>query len=657
MKYLPILFLILNLSCNTSQKVKFSGDLQVGIEQSGSLEQEEIKSYQLQLDSGTYLYGYVNQVTVDVIVRLKDAEEEIVRSFDSPAKGPENFSFEIDKSGEYTLEVTPFEEGSGEYTILIKNAEPIATNTEKRVDQLMAFYSGDAPGVAVGVMQEGKMIFSKAYGKANLTHNLDFELDMPTNIGSVSKQFTAMAVLLLEKEGFLSLDDNVRDHIPELPDLGEVVTVKNILNHTNGWREVYNLMPITGWKGEDKLLKDEVLKILQKQTELQASPGDEYNYNNSAFIMAAGIVERISGKEFPEFVKENIFDPLGMTNSYVRRDPATIIPRATQGYSNGDYGFIESRDLDASYGAGGIYTTPGDLLKWLNNFEDPKVGGPEAIRKLVTPGILNNGDTMSYALGIGVGEYKGLKRYAHGGADIAHRAMLIYFPEIKSGVVTLSNNATFSRSDAYRIADIFFKEDLKEEPEEEVAAKETDSIRVDVETLKKYVGKFKAESIGLVIDFKLEDRDLVAYPTGQSSRKMIPISDNTFNYEGLEATIAFTVDEDGSCNAAVHTQGGSDLDFVRIPPFDPSFDELDAYTGRYYSEEIETFYTIVVKDSALTAQHRNMEDITLSPTEEDTFSGDVFFIGEVAFRRDRQRNIYAFTVSNGRTKGVYFERQ
>ena len=150
--------------------------------------------------------------------------------------------------------------------------EPIATDPEKRVDQLVSFYSGDAPGAVVGVIKNGEMVFSKAYGKANITHGLNFELDMPTNIGSVSKQFTAMAILLLEKEGSLSLDDDVRKHIPELPDLGEVVKIKNLLNHTNGWREVYNLMPITGWKGEDVLLKEEVLNILKNQTELQALP-------------------------------------------------------------------------------------------------------------------------------------------------------------------------------------------------------------------------------------------------------------------------------------------------------------------------------------------------------------------------------------------------
>ena len=479
---------------------------------------------------------------------------------------------------------------------------------------------------------------------------------MPTNIGSVSKQFTAMAILLLEKQGKLSLDDDVRKHIPELPDLGEVVKIQNVLNHTNGWREVYNLMAITGWNGEDKLLREVVLRMLQKQTEFQTAPGEEFNYNNSAYIMAALIVERVSGLDFPTFLKENIFQPLAMNNSYVRRDPTTIIPRSTQGYSNSEFGYIESGDLYAAYGAGAIYTTPEDLSKWLNNYENATIGGPDVIEKLITPGFLNNGDTMTYALGIYVGEYKGLQRYAHSGADIAHRAMLVYFPEIRSGVIALSNNASFSVSTAYRIADAFFKDNLKAEDEKKEEGNK-EEITLPEETLKKYVGKYRADGIGLIIEYKLEKGQLVAYPTGQSSLKLKPTSENSFDYIGVEATIQFNSDDEGEFKSATHTQGGSDIELAKLPPFNPSLEELVEYTGTYFSEELETFYRIAVEDSTLTALHRNMENIKLTPANVDSFSGSVFFIGEMAFQRNDEGVIDAFTVSNGRTKGILFKRQ
>ena len=307
----------------------------------------------------------------------------------------------------------------------------------------------DKPGGVVGVIRDGKVIFSKAYGMANLTHDIPYEVNTPSNIGSVSKQFTAMAILLLEKDGKLSLDDDVRVHLPELPDLGEVVTLKNMLNHTNGFREVYNLMPMTGWKGEDALRREDVMEILKRQEELQAAPGEEYNYNNSAFIMLTEIVERITGQTFPEFMEERVFEPLGMSSTMVRPNPATLVPGASQGYTADSTGFHESGDLYAAYGAGGVYTTVEDFSKWMDNFANPVVGDQELIARMVHRDTLNNGDTISYGLGIGVDEVSGLLTYSHGGADIAHRAFLVYFPELNGGAVAMSNNAGFN---SYQVA-------------------------------------------------------------------------------------------------------------------------------------------------------------------------------------------------------------
>ena len=656
---ISILLLTLFISCQQNPKMNISGDLEIGVEQSGSLLQKTSKSYEIQLDSNAFVLGSVNQKTVDVIVKLVDDANKEVASFDGPARGLEYFSFNIKKTGTYRLEVEPFEEQSGDYSIIIDKVEPIATDPSNRVDQLLSFYSNDQPGAVIGVIEDGEMVFSKAYGKANITHNLDFKLNTPTNIGSVSKQFTAFAILLLEEQGILSIDDDVRIHIPEFPDFGELITIKHLLNHTNGLREIYNLLPITGWSGENKLLRSEILNSLKRQKKLQVSPGEEFNYNNSAFILLADIVERKTDSKFPDWMKKNVFEPLGMKDSYVRSDPSQIIPNASQGYSQGENGYIEAGDLYAAYGAGGIYTTPLDLSKWLQNFKEPKVGGDEVIAKLVTPGILKKGDTLPYALGIGVRERKGLKMYSHSGADIAHRANLIYYPEINSGIITMSNNASFSTSIGNEISDLFFANHLviKEKKVQDDDSENSQTFKVDVKTLKSYVGKYKASSIGLVIDYKLENGKLIAYPTGQSALPLQPTSKATFAYDGIDATIVFKLNDDGKSVGALHKQGGKDYEMIKLPPFDPSLDDLKVYEGKYFCDELETFYTIVVKDTAMYAMHRNLKDITFSPIENDTFKGDVFFMNEVAFIRDPNGEVNAFSVSNGRTKGIYFKKQ
>ena len=654
------LILCISFSCQQSPKMSISGDLEVGKEQLGTLLQKTPMSYKIQLDSNAFVLGNVNQKTVDVVVKLFNETGEEIASFDNPARGLEHFSFSINKTGTYRLDVEPFEEESGDYSIIIDKVEPIAMDSDKRVDQLLSFYSNNEPGAVIGIIADGEMIFSKAYGKANITHNIDFKLNTPTNIGSVSKQFTAFAILLLEKQGLLKLDDDVRIHIPEFPDFGKVITIKNLLTHTNGLREVYNLLPIAGWYGEDKLLRSEILNTLTRQKELQASPGEEYNYNNSAFILLADIVERKTDSKFPDWMKKNVFEPLEMRDSYVRSDPSQIIPNASQGYSQGENGLVESGDLYAAYGAGGIYTTPLDLSKWLNNFNDPKVGDKEIIEKLVTRNILKNGDTLPYALGIGVSERKGLKMYAHGGADIAHRAYLYYYPEINSGVIALSNNASFSTSIGNEIGDLFFAEHLVSKEDEEKAKDDVSNnkiFEVELETLESYTGKYKASSIGLVIEYKVEDGELVAYPTGQTALPLQPTSETTFSYHGIEATIVFNMDGDGKSIGAIHSQGGTDYEMVKLPPFDPSLEDLKVYEGKYFSEELETFYTIKVKDSVMYAVHKNLKDIKFSPVEDDTFSGNVFFMQKAAFKRDTEGEVNGFSVSNGRTKGVLFNKQ
>ena len=536
--------------------------------------------------------------------------------------------------------------------------EPVATEPEKRADQLFTPFSGDAvPGAVAGVVRGGKLIFSNAYGMADLTNGIPFSTETPSNIGSVSKQFTAMAILLLERQGKLSLDDDVRTYIPELPDFGAVVTLRNMLEHTNGFREVYNLMPMTGWDGSDHLRREDILEMLKRQEELQALPGEEYNYNNSAFIMLATIVERISGQKFPEWMEENVFGPLGMASTLVRADPVTIIPGASRGYVVDSSGFKEAGDLYASYGAGGIYTTVQDFSKWLGNFSDPILGDEALITRLVTPDTLNSGDTLDYALGIGLGEYRGLKQYSHGGADIAHRAMLVYFPEIDAGVAVLSNyEACPTGFLAYELANTFFRDDL--EPEQGAdGAKDSTMLKVPDQLLEAYAGKYLITSMGFELEYKLRDGQLYISIEGQPEDKLVPQSDSVFIIPDADVSIEFNLDLKGKVSSVVLSQGGTDYEMFPYAPFNPEPSELKAYEGRYFSPELDMIYTLEARDTTLLLKLRNTEDVELSAIEEDSYRGDVFFISQVDFQRDGTGKVTSFTVSNGRTKGIRFDRQ
>lgn len=670
MKHIALIFVaaLFMAACNLNDAVKFSGDLSLGEVVEGKLELEKPDTFYFDFGADTYIYGVCNQLTVDVVVTLYDSAGTSLGSFDGPAVGPEEFNFEISEAGRYMLEIAPFEEKTGDYTLELKLVEPVATDPAKRADQLMYAYTGDdIPGGVIGVIREGELIFSRAYGMANLTHGIPYTVTTPSNIGSVSKQFTAMAILLLEQEGKLSLDDDVREYIPELPDLGKVVKIKNLLNHTNGYREVFNLMPMTGWKGEDVLRREEVIHILQRQEELQAAPGEEFNYNNSAFIILAEIVERISGQSFPEYMEERVFAPLGMNATMVRTNPTVIVPGASQGYTRDSTGFKESGDLYSAYGAGGIYTTAGDFSKWMNNFKNPVVGGKEVISRLVSVDTLNNGDTMTYALGIGVEEFKGLNSYSHGGADLAHRAFAMYFPDINSGVVAMSNNAGFpSVRIATNLAEVFFANDLEagedsgdeegEATDEAEATEESDEVLVPESLLQAYAGKYIFTGMGMVIEYSVVDGKLMSTIEGQPDLYLTPLSQTKFTYEGVEATVVFKTDAQGKATGAMHSQGGQEYKLELLPPYEPSLEELMACEGRYFSKELDVFYKLELHDSTLVLLIRNTPEIKLSVLKEGVFKGDVFFIGELAFLKDEAGEVSGFTASNGRTKGILFER-
>ena len=669
MKYISLIFVaaILMAACTLTDSNEFSGDLGVSEMVEGVLELESPDTFYFDFGADTYIYGVCDQLTVDVVVALYDSTGKSLGQFDGPGVGPETFNFVISDPGRYLLEVAPFEKKTGNYTLELKVVEPVATEPAKRADQLFYAYSEEGvPGGVVGVIKHGELVFSKAYGMANLSHDIPYKANTPTNIGSVSKQFTAMAILLLEQQGKLSLEDDVRKHIPELPDLGQVIKIKNMLNHTNGFREVYNLMPMTGWKGEDMLRREEIIALLKRQEELQAAPREEYNYNNSAFILLAEIVERISGLSFPEFMKKSVFTPLGMNSSQVRPNPAVIIPDASQGYVRDSTGYREAGDLYAAYGAGGIYTTLEDFGKWMGNFSTPILGGEELVKRLVMVDTLNNGDTMTYALGIGVDEFRGLKSYSHGGADIAHRAFLVYFPELDGGVVAMSNNANFNSGGiAYEMAELYFGEEMEpeegeganadEEAEEDGEEKaEAAEILVSGELLEAYAGEYLLTGMGVKLTYEVVDGRLKMSMEGQPEVYLNPLSETEFKYEDVEATIAFKSNEQKEVIGAVHSQGGQKYELERVAPYAPTVEELQALTGKFFSKELETFYTLEVRDTTLFLLIRNTKEIELSAVKEDNYKGDIFFIGELVFQRDNSGQVIGFTAANGRTRGIEF---
>ncbi len=632
-----------------------AGPLAVGDERRITLAPGDSSEFTIELQTDQFVYGEVDQQDGDVRLSLLGPENEILATFDALDRGPEPFVLSSETSGTFRMRVeSTEEEATVRPRVRLLTVEPVAADPSDRLDQLMRPYSGtDRPGVVVGIVKDGALRLSRAYGMANLEHGVPFRPATISNIGSVSKQFTAMALLLLEQDGKLSLDDDVRDHLPELPDLGDPVTLRNLLNHTGGYREIYNLLPLTGYRGEDGFDRSRAIQVVQRQTERQAPPNTEYNYNNTGFILLSYVVERVSGESFDAFMRARVFQPLGMSDTRVKMIQGQVIPGSAQGYVPEEgRGYRTARDLAASAGAGGIYTTVSDLARWLGNYAEPELGGAEGVRQLTTSAVLANGDTTGYGLGLGVSTRRGRRLYAHTGGDVAHRAYLGYYPEFDGGVIIMSNNALFDLGVGTRLGDVFFSAEL--EPIAEKVA-EGGSVEVAAARLEALAGEWVVEA-GPKVTFGVADGSLTIEVEGQARLTMVATTDSTFAVPSVEATITFHTASDGSVDEATLSQAG-ETRLSRIDAGVPTALELAAFEGRYFSPELEVYYVVEAGDGVLSVRQLNMPPIELSPRGDDEFAGSAFFLATVSFERDGSGDVVGFTVNNVRTKGVRFRKE
>jgi len=341
-------------------------------------------------------------------------------------------------------------------------AQMVAT-PEKTVDEVFAKWSATTPGCAVGVSVGGKPVLMKAYGMADLEHDVRNTPDTIFEGGSVSKQFTALAVQLLAADGKLSIDDPVRKYIPELPDYNVPLTIRHMLSHTSGLRDWGSVESIAGWpRTTREYTHAHVLEIVSRQKALNFPPGTKWSYSNTGFNLAAIIVSRVSGMPFAEFSKQRIFAPLGMTHTSWRDDHTRIVKGRAMAYAEQGGEYHTEMPFENVYGNGGLLTTVGDLLIWNENFVDPKVGSAKLLSEMSNVGHFNDGKPLAYGLGLFVEEHRGVHNVYHSGSTAGYRAHLNRFPETRTSVAVLCNgsNGDASRA-ANRVSDVFLVDRLK----------------------------------------------------------------------------------------------------------------------------------------------------------------------------------------------------
>jgi CubicO group peptidase (beta-lactamase class C family) len=324
------------------------------------------------------------------------------------------------------------------------------------VDKIFApWNTRQTPGCALGIYKDGAIAYERGYGMADLEHDVPIAPDTPFYVGSVSKQFTAFAAALVIQQGKAGPDDSIRKYFPELPEYANAITVRHLVHHTSGLRDFYTLLSIAGRRQDELYDNFAVLRMAARQKELNFAPGTDSLYSNTGYALLASLVGRAAGTPFSAFADANIFKPLGMTSSHVQDDDSRLIKGRAYGYSGGPDALRLNASTGERVGAGGVYSTVRDLIKWDENFYSGKVGGRALIDQVQTPGKLTDGKPLTYAWGLQIGRYRGQPIVEHGGSLVGYRAHLMRFPGQHVSIACLCNWASIAPGGlARRVAEI-----------------------------------------------------------------------------------------------------------------------------------------------------------------------------------------------------------
>ena len=510
---------------------------------------------------------------------------------------------------------------------------------EAKVDAVFAKYSTATPGCAVGVATNGRPVLAKGFGMADLEHDVTIGPETIFEGGSVSKQFTAAAVLLLARDRKLSLDDQVRQYIPELPDYGSPLTIRHMLNHTSGLRDWGNVAGIAGWPRTTRVhTHAHVLEIVSKQKAVNFTPGTNWSYTNTGFNLAAVIVERVSGQSFQAFTHDRLFQPLGMTQTSWRDDYTRVVQGRAIAYSERD-GFRTNMPFENVYGNGGLLTTVGDLLKWNEHYDAPPAADAAMLAEQQKAGHFNDGRVHGYALGLFVGAHKGLREIYHSGSTAGYQAFLTRFPDQRVSVAVLCNVSNAQATAyAHAVADAYLGDRMK--PSEPKPAATRSSAELD-----RFAGQWVSDATGVPITITREQDGLRLGrgPIIHPQSAMAFVTDTQDVWE-LDARGIRRTDEYGTVE-----------EFARQPAWTPAAGELDAYTGRYVSDEAETTLTAVVVGGRLVLERRPDTIIALTPLYTSAFSAD-HGLGTVIFRPDAGGHVSELSVIQDRVWDMRFVR-
>lgn len=538
---------------------------------------------------------------------------------------------------------------------LFADTNSLSADQQEAVDKIFSEWDkADTPGCALGIFKDGKIIYARGYGMANLEYDLPNNSQSVYRIGSTSKQFTAASIILLAEKGKLSLDDTLDKFFPEFPDYAKQITVRHLLNHTSGIRDYLTISYLKGLGDDDYYTDKDVMRWLVNQTELNFTPGEEFVYSNSGYWLLGQIVNQVAEMSMADFAMQEIFKPLAMNHTHFHNDHTQIVKNRASGYrTNEEDGFQISMTTLDMIGDGGIFTTVEDIKKWDDAYYDSKVLSRSFWKMMTQTGKLNNNEAIDYASGLFISDHKGLKTVSHGGAFVGFRAELLRFPDQKFSVAIFTNRGDANPSVmALEVADVFLKDKyIIEKPKKSTEDSEVVSVNPEVFSNMQILGTYELRA-GLDIIFTDVNGKVHAKQSWNGEGfDLINTSENTYIINETE-NISFTFSDlkDNATQILTVDQQGQKSQLNRKVDVDLSDINLTEYMGDYYSKELDVRYKIRLSEDLLSLQINNNEPNLLNLVNKDllAFHGNLF-----KFNRD-QDEIVSFVMDAGRAKNLKF---
>ena len=526
---------------------------------------------------------------------------------------------------------------------------------ETSIDQLLKPYDRhDAPGIAVGVMSQGQTVYAKGWGMADLEHRIPITPDSVFDIASVSKQFAGIAIAILESEGKLTLNDRINDHVSGLPDAFAPVELRHLLHHTSGIRDWPGVFVLGGRRFDDVISFQDILGMARRQEALSFSPGEMYTYSNTGYNLLARTVETISGEAFADWMKDQVFIPLEMNHSHFHDHLGILVSNRVRSYQGARQGpFTNVGNQLMALGSSSLYSTVNDLLKWVAHLDQPTLVNREVIEKMVTPGLLNNGESAGYAYGLSIGEYRGVKRISHSGGWAGFRTYLLYLPKFELGIVVLSNWSGMNTSaTAYQIAGTVLGDKLPQETKR-ILDPPSSKKAISAPITRKWIGTYQIDdnTNTRVNLYERNTQPWILLPNGVG---VMLEMDSPHTFVNTRKTLTVTC-SDGVNGwprslkiqspewSGAATEGAS-------TEFDES--ELAEYEGIYYSTELLTEYHLKVDEQTLQAIHHRHDPTTLTLFAKDRFTSNVWYWSQVDFDRAPSGLVTGMRVTQGRNRNI-----